>query len=197
MTGYIKLRKKIISLLNEKLPEDLYYHGIHHTMDVLHVCNQYIRREKLGQHDSSLLRLAALFHDIGFIESMKEHEINGAKIAAQMMPEYGFSPEDIKKVQGLILATRIPQSPANYLEKIICDADLDYLGRNDFYQISDLLGKELEVYGNIKSKMEWNKLQIGFLEAHQYHTEFAVKNRQPKKEKRIAELKEWVGKAKQ
>ena len=197
MTGYIKLRKKIISLLNEKLPEDLYYHGIHHTMDVLHVCNQYIRREKLGQHDSMLLRLAALFHDIGFIESMQEHEKNGAKIAAQMMPEYGFSSEDIKKVQGLILATRIPQSPANFLEKIICDADLDYLGRNDFYQISDLLGKELEVYGNIKSKMEWNKLQIGFLEAHQYHTEFAVKNRQPKKEKRIAELKEWVEKAKQ
>ncbi len=197
MTGYIKLRKKIISLLNEKLPEDLYYHGIHHTMDVLHVCNQYIRREKLGQHDSMLLRLAALFHDIGFIESMQEHEKNGAKIAAQMMPEYGFSSEDIKKVQGLILATRIPQSPANFLEKIICDADLDYLGRNDFYQISDLLGKELEVYGNIKSKMEWNKLQIGFLEAHQYHTEFAVKNRQPIKEKRIAELKEWVEKAKQ
>jgi putative nucleotidyltransferase with HDIG domain len=192
MTGYIKLRKKVISLLNEKLPEDLYYHGIHHTLDVLHVCNQYIRREKIGKHDAGLLRVAALFHDIGFIESMREHEKNGARIATQMMPEYGFSPEDVEKVQGLILATRIPQSPTNFLEKIICDADLDYLGRNDFYQISDLLGKELEVYGNIKSKLEWNKLQIRFLEAHRYHTDFAIRNRQPNKEKRIFELKEWV-----
>ena len=192
MTGYLKLRKKIISLLNEKLPEDLYYHGIHHTLDVLHVCNQYIRREKIGRHDAGLLRVAALFHDIGFIESMQEHEKNGARIAAQMMPEYGFTSQDIKKVQGLILATRIPQSPKNFLERIICDADLDYLGRNDFYQISDLLGKELEVYGNIKSKLEWNKLQINFLEAHQYHTDFAIRNRQPKKEERIFELKQWV-----
>jgi len=59
-------------------------------------------------------------------------------------------------------------------------------------QVSDLLGKELEVYGNIKSKLEWNKLQINFLEAHQYHTDFAIRNRQPKKEERIFELKQWV-----
>ena len=37
----------------------------------------------------------------------------------------------------LILATKVPQKPKNKLEKIICDADLDYLGREDFDNISD------------------------------------------------------------
>ena len=33
-------------------------------------------------------------------------------------------------------ATKIPQTPLTKLEEIICDADLDYLGREDFFEIS-------------------------------------------------------------
>jgi len=90
------------------------------------------------------------------------------------------------------MATRIPQTPNNYLEKIICDADLDYLGRNDFYKISNQLFKELKYNSIVSNKLEWNKIQIKFLEAHQFHTNFAKKNRQPQKEKRIDEIKEFV-----
>ena len=95
-------------------------------------------------------------------------------------------------VKGLIWATKIPQSPKTKLEKIICDADLDYLGRRDFYQISDQLFKELKLRGLLGNKKEWNRIQISFLEGHSYHTKFALENRQPVKEKRIAELYETL-----
>jgi hypothetical protein len=70
------------------------------------------------------------------------------------------------------------------------------LGRNDFYKISNQLYEELKFNRVVSNKLEWNKIQIKFLEAHKYHTEFAKKYRQPEKEKRIAEIKEMVKKSK-
>lgn len=192
MKGYIKIRKKALEILNSKLSKKLYYHGAHHTYDVLEVINQYIKREKIDSYTAKLLRIGTLYHDIGFTVSNIEHEKLGYEIVEKYMLKYGFSNKDIKIVKGLIMATRIPQTPKNYLEKLICDADLDYLGRDDFYSISGQLFKELQSFSILNDANEWNKIQIKFLEAHQYHTEFARKYRQPKKEKRINELKQLV-----
>tara|TARA_R110000868_G_scaffold216416_3_gene466548 strand:- start:11709 stop:12296 length:588 start_codon:yes stop_codon:yes gene_type:complete len=189
---YLKLRKKVLAILNTNLPKDLCYHDIEHTLDVVHVVNQYIRREKIDNYNAYLLRIAALLHDIGFVVTKVEHEEKSIEIAEQLMLEFDFSPKDIELVKGLIKATRIPQSPKNYLECILCDSDLDYLGRKDFYQISAQLYQELKQSSIVSNKNEWNKAQIKFLETHQYHTAFARKYRQPKKEKRILEIKKTI-----
>ena len=192
MKGYIKLRNNALEILNSKLSKDLYYHCIHHTLDVLKVINQYIKREKIRGQEAKLLRIGVLLHDIGYIVSIHDHELRGIEIAEKMMSQFGFSNKHIEFVKGLILSTRVPQRPKNKFEKMICDADLDYLGRPDFYKIGDLLYKEMKAYSNIENKKNWNKVQIKFLEAHQYHTDFARKNRQPNKEERIKELKRMV-----
>ncbi len=105
------------------------------------------------------------------------------------MISYGFGKKQIEVVKGLIMATKVPQSPKTELEKILCDCDLDYLGRKDFYEIGNLLFKELKFYSIVKTKAQWDQIQISFLEKHHFHTEFAIKYRQPHKEKRIEELK--------
>ena len=192
MKGYIKLRNNALEILNSKLSKDLYYHCIHHTLDVLKVINQYMKREKISGQEAKLLRIGVLLHDIGYTVSIHDHELRGMEIAEKMMSQFGFSNNHIEIVKGLILSTRVPQKPKNKLEKMICDADLDYLGRPDFYKIGDLLYKEMKAYSNIENKKNWNKVQIKFLEAHQYHTDFARKNRQPNKEERIKELKRMV-----
>ncbi len=194
MKGYIKIRKKAFEILNLKLSKKLSYHGARHTYDVLSVINQFIKREKIDPYTAKLMRIGTLYHDIGFTISNIEHEILGCEIVEKYMVDYGFNKKDIDIVKGLIMATRIPQTPKNYLEKIICDADMDYLGRDDFYPISNQLYKELQSFSVINDVNEWNKIQIKFLEAHQYHTDFAKKNRQPQKEKRIKELMELVNK---
>ena len=189
MIEYEKLKEKILKLLDQQLPGDLTYHGTHHTLDVLDVCNAYIERGGIEEKDALLLRTGVLFHDFGFTRSFEEHERNGAILAEKVLPEFGFGPEEIKTVEGLIMATKIPQTPETELEKIICDADLDYLGRDDYYPISNTLFQELRSLGKLETEAEWNDLQIRFLEAHRYHTEYALENRQPEKEKRLAELK--------
>ena len=192
MKGYIKLRRKITAILETELPDKLYYHALHHTFDVLKACNQYIRREKIKEYDAKLLRIGALLHDIGFTQTYKNHEAKGQEIAEELMSDLGFPKKDIAIVKGLIMATKIPQSPKTYLEKIICDADLDYLGRSDFYDISDQLFTELKDRNILKNLKEWNKIQIDFLEKRQYHTNFARKHRQPAKARRIDELYETL-----
>ncbi len=188
MTGYLKLRRHALRILHSELSDQLCYHGISHTLDVLHVCNLYIRREKLNREKAKLLRIGALCHDIGYTVSDEDHEQESAELAATLMTQYGFSKNQISTIKELILATKIPQSPKTSLEKILCDADLDYLGRKDYYEISNKLYKELKTFNLVSNKEEWREIQISFLEKHKYHTPFARKNRKPGKERRLREL---------
>ena len=119
-------------------------------------------------------------------------EIRGAEIAKELLAKYDFKTEDINIIVGLILSTKVPQTPNTLLEKMICDIDLDYLGRSDFYKISNYLFEELQYTIGLKDKNEWNKIQVKFLKAHSFHTDFAIKKRQPEKEKRIEELKALI-----
>lgn len=192
MREYENLKKEALGILEENLSDKLHYHGLSHTLDVLEVCNQYIKRGNLGEAEANLLRIGALLHDIGFTVSTKMHEERSVELAGPIMVKYGYSATDIGIVKGLIRATRVPQSPKNHLEEIICDSDLDYLGRDDFYKISNQLFEELKSFSLVTEVSDWNRQQIRFLEAHRYHTAFARKYRQPKKEERIRELKALV-----
>ena len=95
--------------------------------------------EKVNPEEYFILKTAVLFHDMGYIDQYNDNEIFGVKYAEKILPKYNFSKSQIKKISNLISATKVPQNPKNKLEKIICDADLDYLGRVDFLEISDSL----------------------------------------------------------
>jgi uncharacterized protein len=183
-----RLKGFVTKKINAELSPNLTYHTLYHTLEVLRVCNAYIRRLKITGHDAMLLRTAALLHDIGFLWTYADHEKQGTLIARQILPQWGYHEEDIAIICNLIMATKIPQSPQNQLEMIICDADLDYLGTDKFYTIGDTLFQELINFKFISDKDEWNKIQINFLNTHQYHTEYAKKYREPVKRKYLAEI---------
>ena len=88
------------------------------------------------------------------------------------------------------MATKVPHHPVDILEQVICDADLDYLGRNDFYEIGDSLKREFLANKIIANDVEWNKLQVKFLSQHRYFTRFSITVRQPNKLKHLEEIKE-------
>src|SRR5687767_15531516 len=141
------------------------------------------------KHDLLLLRTAAAFHDSGFLFVYKGHEEKGCEIASEHLKNV-FSESDIKKVCGMIMATKIPQTPNTLLEQIICDADLDYLGRNDFEPISRNLYKEFIVFKIIPEDIIWDHIQIKFFESHHYFTVTSVNKRNKKKLKHLNILKE-------
>jgi predicted metal-dependent HD superfamily phosphohydrolase len=169
----------------------LTYHGLHHTIDVHNMCKLYILHYKINPREAKLLEIAAVAHDIGFLETYRNHEAAGAEVAANIMLEHNYTSKDIELVSGMIMATKIPQSPKNLLEQIICDSDLDYLGRNDFGSISLTLLKEwinYNIFPDIESNFD--NIQAGFFKSHSYHTDFAKKYRAPVKDKNLQRIEQ-------
>ncbi len=176
-----KVKKFILDKLKKELAKNLTYHSLGHIKDVFAAAENIAGLEKITGEDLTLLLTAVLFHDSGFIESQKDHERLSCEIAQEYLPQFDYTPGQIDCVCGMIMATQIPQSPKNKLEEIICDADLDYLGRDDFFKIGDSLYSELRMYGILNNELEWNKLQVKFLENHHYFTPSAKKLRKEKK----------------
>ncbi|HTF19640.1 MAG TPA: HD domain-containing protein [Chryseolinea sp.] len=177
----------IRNLLSKEMPK-LPYHNVTHIYDVLEASMTIAASEKLGEDDVRLLRVAALFHDAGFIRSAANHEEYGAQMAKELLPSHGLTNEQIEVISNMIIATRIPQTPTSQLEKVLCDADLDYLGRNDFYTIGGTLFEELKAQGAVETEREWNLVQRTFLNSHRYHTDFGRKNREGCKQERLKEI---------
>ncbi|RYD92200.1 MAG: HD domain-containing protein [Sphingobacteriales bacterium] len=179
----------IMHKLATELPDNLTYHCTDHTIDVYNAAQAIAKSEGVDGHDLQLLLTAAWFHDAGFIISATNHEEGSCGIARHFLPAFGYTNTDIESICGMIMATRIPQSPANLLEQIIADADLDYLGRDDFFMIGDKLYEELTIAGVVANETDWNNLQVRFLQSHHYFTQTAIASRQAKKEQHLQQIK--------
>ncbi|MGE5224151.1 MAG: phosphohydrolase [Omnitrophica WOR_2 bacterium] len=157
--------------LERELPINLYYHNLWHTRnEVIPISTFLAVKSGLGEESTNLVRIASAFHDLGISIRYNGHEQISSEIAYQVLPAYGFSPDQISSVIGMIMATRLPQTPYNLLEQIVADADLDVLGRSDFWQRNILLRQEREVYCCTVEELTWYSQQLNFLEGHHYFT---------------------------
>jgi len=186
--AYPKVCHKILAELKKKLADHLTYHRYEHTIDVANVCNHYIDYYMIADHVAELIRIAAVAHDYGYIFSPKEHEERSIVEARPLLTEY--SDAQIALIDGMIRATKVPQNPQNLYEEIIADADLDYLGRDDYDELSGGLYKEFLHFGVVKNDMEWLEIQIKFLENHKFHTDWAKANRSDSKQRVLQNLRD-------
>lgn len=123
---------------------------------------------QLSTAETQMLTVAAAFHDTGFTKSRREHEATSVAIMREALPRFGFAPRDIGHIAEIIMATRLPQSPRNKLGKLLADADLDVLGRPDFFARSEILRQETAVFGEVVSSEDWQAQQLQFLQEHRY-----------------------------
>ena len=187
---YTEVEQLILNRLQHDLPHHLSYHSVSHVQDVINAAMFLAAEEGVQGDDLILLRTAALFHDTGFLYGARDHEQRSCDIAMEYLPQYGYTTEQIDCICGMIMATRIPQTPQTHLEQIMADADLDYLGRDDFFQIGDRLYEELSEFGIVHNEQEWNELQVRFLEAHHYFTDTAIRLRKQQKAENLQKIKD-------
>jgi ligand-binding sensor domain-containing protein/class 3 adenylate cyclase/predicted metal-dependent HD superfamily phosphohydrolase len=187
--NYYKAERHIMRVLEKGLTEKLHYHSIEHTRDVVKAVERIALMEGVTDEGLFLLKSAATYHDAGFVEEYDKNEPIGARLAEEILPKYGYTEQHIQTIKELIYVTQIPHNPKNKLEEIMCDADLDYLGRDDFHEIADKLRRELREHGKISSDRKWDEIQVMFLEQHKYFTDTSKKTRQEKKNKNVEEVK--------
>ena len=179
--------KHLEDFIVANFPPHLTYHNIHHIKDVVEHALLHGKNEQLDDHQLFLLKTAAWLHDIGYIWDEAHHEHRGTLFARQYLPGWGFNEEDIEQICGMIMATKIPQSPKNTMEQVICDADLDYLGRDDYFPVSKNYYLELN-NSRTMSEAEWKELQVSFFATHEYFTRSAKKLRDKGKENNLARI---------
>jgi len=189
---FTDIQEIILDKLEKELPEYLYYHNVKHTVDVVTEVELMGWAEGCSDEELLLLKMAGLFHDAGHTVSYDEHEFYGTEMVKKYLPEYNYSEKQIEIICETIMATRLPPRPKTLLQKIICDADLDYLGRSDFIPVSNTLYDELKAQNKIGSLNDWNKLQVKFISGHQYFTKTAQSLREVNKQKQIDRIQSLI-----
>ena len=189
-TNHKGARNHILERMENELDSRYTYHDIAHSRtNVMNMAIQFGKASNLDSHSMALIKTAVAYHDSGFLMRHNDHELGGILIAEETLPKFGYKAEDIKVITGMILATRLPQTPQTYLEAILADADLSVLGRTDFFGRDRDLRRELLSFGTKYSDREWYEVQIRFLEAHTYHTFVAKLIGNKQKAENISQLK--------
>jgi adenylate cyclase len=189
---FTDIQEIILDKLEKELPKYLYYHNVKHTVDVVTEVELIGWAEGCTDEEILLLKTAGLLHDAGHTIAYDNHEELGCGFAQEFLPKYGYNQAQIGKICEIIMATRLPPKPNNLLEAIICDSDLDYLGRSDMIPVSNTLFKELEEQNKITSFNAWNKLQVKFISGHQYFTRTARNLREVNKQKQIERISRLI-----
>jgi predicted metal-dependent HD superfamily phosphohydrolase len=183
-----KIRSKVLGAL-EGLNPHLTYHSVGHTLDVVKEAERIAREEGISDdRELFLIKIAALYHDTGFLQTYAGHEEASCALFMKDTADLDLTENEKEAVKGMIMATKVPQQPHNLIEKIICDADLDYLGRADFPEIGQQLKKEFLHYKIVRDDSDWERLQLKFLEAHRYHTPSSQRLREPVKQENYRKL---------
>ena len=192
MRIYQELYDDVFHILRAQLPGYLTYHTAEHTAHVIEKAELIAHQENVNGRHLYLIKIAALFHDIGFIRQVKNHEEIGCEICSLKLVRYEFQTEEIQDICDMIMATKIPQQPKTLFEKIVADADLEYLGTDQFHTISQNLFHEFRHYDPHLTKQRFNELQINFMRRHHYHTDFCKQHREARKQEHINELLEMT-----
>ena len=182
----------IMERLNSELSPRMTYHTAIHTADVILQIEILASGEKVSEEELLLLKTAALMHDVGFLISYANHEIKSVELTKEILPTYQYTFQQIDKIVKLIEVTRPNEKPTNKLENIMKDADLDFLGRLDYINISEKLFKEIVEFEKEMTHLEWMQKQRDFFVKHKYYTDTAIKMRQANKEKNLEKIKKNI-----
>ncbi|MEQ6117931.1 Pycsar system effector family protein [Reichenbachiella sp. MALMAid0571] len=164
-------------ILNEKLPKEFVYHSLEHTKDVVNAAKEIGEGSGLSDAELEVVVIAAWFHDLGYCESMDEHEKVGTDLAVKFLTEHDFPEEKTRQVIGCIMATKMPQSPKNLLEEVLCDADLIHLSSSEYCDKAEKLKEELAFSKGLElSNKLWWSMNLDFFEKQEYFTEYAKEN---------------------
>ncbi|WP_421985371.1 Pycsar system effector family protein [Roseivirga sp.] len=178
------------SILENEIPEKFVYHDDYHTSRVVKASQMIGKECGLGEDDIEVLTIAAWFHDTGYREGCENHEQSSAKIAKNFLEEASYPEDKIAKVVGCIAATKMPQSPKNLLEQVICDADLHHLACDDYQKMAAKMHKEVEhMKGQEIADDDWNEMNYKFFKDHEFFTSYGKQFLGPIKDQNLQTIK--------
>ena len=190
MLRLLDLEEDLLEKMEKELPPNLYYHNVKHTIHVYTQVELLGRALGVTEEEMLILRTAGLLHDAGMVTDYVRHEETACEMAREMLPQYRYTDRQIGDICRLIMATAHPPKPANLLEMIICDANLDYFGRADYLSLSRDLYREKKERDLVGSWEAWKANQVEFLQNHDFYTDIARRLREISMEEQVKLLED-------
>ena len=165
------------------------YHNLQHTQEVVGWLLQIAGHYKLDSKSLFIMQAAAWFNDIGYLDDPNNPEKRASRIAEKFLSEIQIDADIIKSIKSGILSTRLPQQPKTFMEQVMCDANMFYLGLQDFELRSKLMRKEhILITGKKISKEEWKQRNIEILQNHRFKTDYAKQSLTSQQKKNFEQL---------
>jgi predicted metal-dependent HD superfamily phosphohydrolase len=185
-----KVQRYVEDFFESNANHKLAFHNKKHTERVVSAVAKIAAHYNLNSHDFFVVTAAAWFHDLGYyMVGDAAHEASGAAAATSFLKDTGVDETTILAISNCIVATKMPQTPTNLLEEIVCDADLFHLGTDEFAEFNKLMRKEHELQsGKTIDKAEWRKGTISLLKSHHFHTSYCQLLLNPKKNENLERL---------
>ena len=175
--------------ITEQIPARYIYHDLQHTRNVVQSAEEIAAYYSLSEDDLEILRIAAWFHDLGYDQGPEGHERRSAEHARRYLEEKGYPEEKIRTIEDCILATKLPANPKSNLQEILCDADLNHLGKKTYWERCSRVRQELNAIKDlVMSDSEWVDFELNFLTKHQYFTSAARTLYDKRKKKHLRQL---------
>ena len=173
----------VSKLLEDKLSDKVEFHTIDHAKCVVDNSEFIGKNSGLTDDEINIVKLCAWFHDAGYIIKVEGHEEESAKIAVEFLSSNGIDEKIISQVKNCIMATRTPQQPKDILSKVLCDADLMHFSKDDYFEKIEKMRRQWINLSEKKiGKRKFHATSLKFFETHEYHTDFAKIELQPKKD---------------
>ena len=159
-----------LSYLEAHLDKRYTYHNAAHTLNVCNAVKLFAENLCLPPETYCSLRIAAIFHDFGYLEQSFDNE----KLALPYLEEFGRKFDIDKKfllhANDLILETVFPYTPLTPAGSLLCDADIEYIGRECFFEYAGLFREELAGDGIVYTDEQWWSLETDFLQENKFFT---------------------------
>jgi len=162
--------------MKANLPENIAFHNYNRTAKVARIGDTLSIQSDLRENEKMLLHLAALFIDSGYCEDSHNSAAAAAMLARNYLSGKGLDDASIKAITESIEAIGYPQQPVSLIAQYLCDADMYYLGSNNYSLNTELLRKEISLVDKVNySDKDWIRKQLQVLEDHTYFTAEARK----------------------
>ncbi|WP_209319653.1 HD domain-containing protein [Ancylomarina longa] len=174
--NFIEEVEKYVGKLLEKLPAELCYHNLKHTLEVVEASKNLAVESGLSAEHTEIVIIAAWFHDCGHTITYFGHEEAGMEIAKNFLNKIEYPSDHTQEVLRCIACTKYPSQPQNEMQKVLCDADMFHLTFDDYEYRSMKLKEELEAVTHKEIPFQhWCDTNLEFLEDHCYFTNYGKK----------------------
>ncbi|WP_276348864.1 HD domain-containing protein [Daejeonella sp. JGW-45] len=185
-----KVSGTVRRIFQSELPDNLFFHNINHTEDVVNAAIEIGSAINLSEEESEMAQIASWFHDVGYCYKYYGHEDLSIEIAERSLRQFNYPEGKLQKILSCIASTKRIQVPLNLIDQVIFDADFYHFSVRDYRLYEQRLRLEFQyVLGKTFTDNEWLDANCKLMTEHQYFTNYGQMVLQPNKDRNIQDLK--------